>query len=531
MLVPNGCTVSQPHPYGQGSGGGSDRVWDENCADGAELSVMRRAFLAAAILGMALSSAGLQSTSDAVSKSNGADALLQSGKPEQAIPIYRALAVAFPAELSFRVNLAIALYKAGRYRQTIEECTVLTKRQPDLLPAWLFLAASHLKLGAALAAEEPLRKALTIQPNDPNAHVMLADVMLATAHWTEAADQYEITEQLMPDSPRVLFGLDRSYEALADESLKRLEAVAPGSAEHLALSAELEFDRGQVAPAFQHCRQALALQPSFREVHALVSSIYETTGHTDWAAVESAKAVRDSETCAAPSPECEFLAGRLREIASAKAESPNTIYWQARAFLDLSRQAFGRLQELPPSRERYEAAAVAEEKRGKYPEAAAAWKKALQFEPSNAPLRRQLALALCHSNDCVSALPLLKEQLSREPSSAEMNYLYGLALTSTRNPAEALPYLETAVRLNGTFLPARAALGEAYLEAGRPQPAIPHLKASIVEDETGSRHYQLAQAYQAAGMRVESSAVLREYREIISRRRAEQPGEPNITPP
>lgn len=89
--------------------------------------------------------------------------------------------------------------------------------------------------------------------------------------------------------------------------------------------------------------------------------------------------------------------------------------------------------------------------------------------------------------------------------------------------------MQNAVRLDGTFLPARAALGEAYLEAGKPDQAIPHLKAAVSDDENGSRRYQLARAYQAAGMRDQSLATLREFRAIMHRTSAEPA--PSITPP
>ena len=56
-----------------------------------------------------------------------------------------------------------------------------------------------------------------------------------------------------------------------------------------------------------------------------------------------------------------------------------------------------------------------------------------------------------------------------------------------------------AVRLDGSLLEARAALGEAYLEAGETQRAIPELEKAIAEDADGSRHYQLARAYQSTG--------------------------------
>jgi tetratricopeptide (TPR) repeat protein len=317
----------------------------------------------------------------------------------------------------------------------------------------------------------------------------------------------------MPASPQVWYGLQRSYDALTGETADRLAQLAPNSAEALALSAELAFEHGNAALAFQRYRQALALRSSFRGIHERVAEIYEATGHADWASVERSKT------------------GAEQEVAKPHEETPEALYWRAQELLALARQANARLQQLPPSKEQFEAAARAAEDKGRYPEAATAWQQALKADPGDGSLKRRLALALCHGNDCVSALPLLKEELAKEAGSAELNYLCGLALNSTRDPGRALPYLEAAVRLDPKFVPARGALGEAYLEAGQPARAITELKAAIAEDETGSWHYQLARAYQAAGMREQSLAVLRDYREILRKHGAEHAAEPAITAP
>lgn len=471
-----------------------------------------------------------QSAVETSQASSRANALIEAGRPEEAIPIYKGLASAFPNEASFGINLAIALFKAGHYRAAAEECKTLVNRQPDLFPAWLFLGASYSKLGEVASAEMPLRKALAMRPADPNALIMLADLLLVQERWAAAAESYAASAQKMPDSPRVWYGLLRSYDSLARSSLTRLEAEAPHSPQTSALSAEFELGAVQLAAAFHHFREVLTVEPSFPGIHAKVAVIYQTIGHEDWAAVERLKEHREG-ACISNSLECDYVAGRLSKIASAKPDSPEDIYWQAIAFLDLSRQAHARLEALPASQEGYEAAALLDEERGRYPEAAAAWNNALQFAPSDARLQRRLALALCHGNDCGSAIPLLKEQLVREPSSVELNYLCGLAISSVRNPAQAIPYLQNAVRLDSTFLPARAVLGEAYLEAGNPAQAISNLKAALAIDQSGERHYQLARAYAAAGMPEQSVEALREYRDVVRKHTAGQLTEASISPP
>src|SRR5262249_35205357 len=129
-------------------------------------------------------------------------------------------------------------------------------------------------------------------------------------------------------------------------------------------------------------------------------------------------------------------------------------------------------------------------------------------------------------------LRLVEELLRREPASAELNFLCGAALVNAQAAEKAAPFLEKAVQFDSTLVAARAALGQAYLLLGRAQDAIPHLHAALKEDQDGSRHYQLARAYRAAGRREQAAAAMQKYREL--RKQAQQRAteeEPPITPP
>lgn len=485
--------------------------------------------LAACLVLLFPSIATAQPTQDAARKLERANALVQAGKPEAAIPLYRELVAAFPGEPSLGVNLAIALFKTGLFPETIAECRRLLRQRPALFPALLFLGASHLKLGDASNAVQPLRQALEINPGDANARLMLADALFSLRRFAESAGRYSQAAEALPDSPRVWYGLYRCNSALADEAISRMQSLAPESPEFAAVSGDLERQRLQFARAFQFYRQALAARPTFRGLHGKVAEVYELTGHTEWAAAERAREI--PAPCAGESAECDFAAGRLQQAASADKVTPESLYWRAIALRELAQRAYRRLFELPPSRERFEAAAEAHEAAARYREAAAAWKDALGQAPGDHELQRRLALALCHSNDCVAALPLLQGLLSATPASAELNYLCGLAFTSTRDPAKALPLLEAAVRLDPKFLPARGALGEALLEAGQAERAIPHLEAAAASDDSGVRRYQFARALQAAGRREQASQQFKQYRDILNRRVAAEKVEPRITEP
>ncbi|HVX67188.1 MAG TPA: tetratricopeptide repeat protein [Bryobacteraceae bacterium] len=491
-----------------------------------------RAAWAALVLVLALSPRAEAQDEATAAKVRQAAGFMQAGRPDEAIPLYRELAAAFPGVPSFGINVAIAQFKAGRYREAIAQCDSMLKLRPDLFSAWLFLGASYAALRQPERAVEPLRKAVELNPEDRNARVMLADALLADRQYAGAAAQFEEAARRMPENPRVWQGQGRSYDALAAELFDKLSRAAPEAAETAALAGDMERDRGQWARAYERYRRALALRPGLTGLHAAVAEIYEKTGHPDWAATERAREPQAPPAdCGSPSIQCDFSKGLLREVANAAEEMPAALYLRVRAARELARRAWAKLDELPASPERYEAVALARERSGRWREAAEAWKEALDRAPGNVDFQRQLAIALCRSNDCGSALSLIKKLLDSEPASAEWNYLYGTALGSTQSTAQALPYLEAAVKLDAKLTAARAALGAAYLEAGSPERAIPELEASLADDEDGARRYQLARAYQAVGKADQAGAMLRAYREILARKEAQAKAEPVITPP
>jgi tetratricopeptide (TPR) repeat protein len=324
-----------------------------------------------------------------------AQALLAAGRLGDSIAVYRGLAHRFPRNAEVILNLTIAEYKAGRYSDAAAHAAAALLLEPRSFTPHLFLGASRLALGDAAGAVQPLSKAVDMQPNDRNAMVLLADALLGAARYADAAERYESVARILPDSPRVWYGLYRSYHALGQ-------------------------DRADLALA--------------------------------------------------------------------------------------------RLNALSDSPEKHEAAATAHESQGRYRDAAAEWRRALDLHPENPPIRRRLVLALFQSNDHAAALPVAEAALARDPGSSEWNFLCGAALLNILETGRALAYLEKAVRLDPKMLPARAALGQALLQTGQAQAAIPHLEAALSGDTDGSGHYQLARAYQAAGRAEDATRAIRKYK-------------------
>ena len=450
---------------------------------------------------LSLAVASAQSA-DVAQQAQRARELVLEGKAEQAIPIYAEIARVAPEDAANLVNLAIAEFKAKRFRDSAEHAQAALKLQPDLPGANLFLGASYAALGEHAQAVEPLERVLNRQPNDRNACAMLAEELLALERYDAAAGQFRKASDLAPENPKAWYGLGRSYKALSEAAYRRLETTAPDSPYAMALAADVFVQQRRYGDAFASYHRAQALAPGFSGIHGALAEVYQRTGHAQWAEVERG---RDR---GAPPPDCrtdvlacDFLADRYREVVEAarRAPGPEELYWASKAYSGLARAAFAHLDRWPPSRESHIHAAQTHEKLGENREAADEWREALHLAPGDFDAGKGLAWALYRNLDCARALPILTDLLKARPDSSELNFLYGANLLILQRPEQAVTYLQTAVRLDQQFLPGRAALGQVLLLVGRAKDAIPHLKAALADDEDASVRFQLLRAYQLTG--------------------------------
>ncbi|HET9179052.1 MAG TPA: tetratricopeptide repeat protein [Terriglobia bacterium] len=200
--------------------------------------------------------------------------LVIAGKPEQAAAIYQELVRKFPNHPGLRVDLCVAQYKAGRYKDSAEEAKAALKLRPKLPAANLFLGASYLQLGEFASAIPPLQKALAEQPADRNARLALAEALSGARRYEEAAEQFQRLAEIIPDNPRVWYGLGQCYEKLSEQTngqsehyrelarqaYNRLEQL-PRSPEMYIHAAELREKNSEWVEAATQWREALALEP------------------------------------------------------------------------------------------------------------------------------------------------------------------------------------------------------------------------------------------------------------------------------
>jgi predicted Zn-dependent protease len=437
----------------------------------------------------------LAQTQDPAQEAQRANELVAKGKVEEAIPIYDRLIQAFPRNPGLLLNLCIAEFKARRYQNAIEHARAALKLNPDLAPANLFLGASYVELDDPAKALEPLSQALQAMPNDPNAHLMLAEALLACRSYQEALQQFRKSSELLPENPKVWYGLGQVYDALSEGAVRDLATKFPESVYSLVLAGDSYVRQRRFGSAFAAYREALARGPAIPGIHAGLARVYKQTGHSEWAAQE------------------ERLEANVAPV-QASSSGPAAYYLSSHSYRELADQAYNRLAQLPPSLESHLHAAKRLDADGRHRDAAAEWRHALELAPGNMQVEIGLAWSLYEVRDFDSIFSILGSVLKEHRESAEANFLYGASLLNLEQPDAAIPYLNAALHRDPQMQAAHAALGQAFLREGKPVQAIPHLKTAIASDEDGNAHFQLFRAYKLNGNSQLANQALAEYQKF-----------------
>jgi predicted Zn-dependent protease len=234
--------------------------------------------------------------------------LLASGQAAEAAVIFRQLSHAQPGNADLLLNVSIAEYKAGRFREAAESAAAALERAPDLAPARLFLGASYLELGDFSKAVESLERVIAANPNERNGRLMLGEALLGARHPDAALDHFHAAATMLPDNSRVWYGLGRAYEAvgnkdLAGQAWERLVSLPPSLESHLH-AAELHEAAERWREAAKEWQQALHLAPEKRGVRlGLAWSLFRSRDY------EPAMATLKPLLADGPSAEVQFLFG------------------------------------------------------------------------------------------------------------------------------------------------------------------------------------------------------------------------------
>jgi tetratricopeptide (TPR) repeat protein len=484
----------------------------------------------------ALLASSLAQTGDPAARSLAATQAMNDGRFEDAVRIYRELLQPLPDEPGLLMNLGMALAMAGREAEAIAPLERAAALKPTLVPAQLFLGTSYLALGASDKAIRPLQRVTAAQPANVEYRQLLARAYAESGRPLEAAAQIRQVTDLAPTLPGAWYALFHAYNAVAQDAMATFQDGAGSEHWQQLLIADALFADGRFADAFAAYRQALSAMPTMVSIHDAIATIYEQTGHADWAAVERGKGRLTVAQCARRKPLCEFRAGRYRAaLAAASGKDGEARYWRARAATQLTKEAFSRLDRLPDSRERRELRAALAIADRRHADAVAELKAAVKYAPKDASLIGQLGIALYLTRDYEQAVALLTPLVIAVPATEDSRMLtaYGDSLLQLDRVDEAVPFLRRAFTADTSDREASLSLARALMRQREFGAALPLLEWQLAGDTDGSVHVQLSRALAGLGQQGRADEMLARSQELqrAAQERAAETGRRTILPP
>jgi tetratricopeptide (TPR) repeat protein len=256
-------------------------------------------------------------------------ALVEEGKPAEAIPHYLIALRLDPNEPIIRNDYATALLAIGQVDEAIAQYQETLRRAPDYAPArkTLGLIANHrfraeLEFSQAALAAHPAdpaaqvsfaqlladmgrrddaiihyQQALRLDPSNASAHYNLANLLAEYGRDDEALSHYTAAARLAPNDPHIQINLgnlflkqahwDKAIAAYA-EAL-RIDPTAFEAHNNIAIAFA---NRGDLAQATAHFREAARLSPQQPEIHTELAEVLDRQGLHNEALLESAEAQR-----------------------------------------------------------------------------------------------------------------------------------------------------------------------------------------------------------------------------------------------
>jgi len=184
---------------------------------------------------------------------------------------------------------------------------------------------------------------------------------------------------------------------------------------------------------------------------------------------------------------------------------PDVLYQAARlhmkAWNDVVFQMF---QKTPASYRVNQISAEIFEIQGRYADAVAEYRKAIEKNPAAINLHFRLGRALVLQSHSPSALTAARREFEAElqlnPNDAVAEYEIGQILVAENKPHEAAPRFERALTLSPDFGEALLAVAKIHADARHYDEAIPLLERAIkLQPANESAHYNLMIAYRNAG--------------------------------
>jgi tetratricopeptide (TPR) repeat protein len=154
----------------------------------------------------------------------------------------------------------------------------------------------------------------------------------------------------------------------------------------------------------------------------------------------------------------------------------------------------------------------------KHKEAADAFRRALQLDPSLVTARINLGIALFNMPDLPAAQKELQAAIAAAPAAPQPHYLLGLAAKTQNKPEEAIASFQKVLRVDPNDVGANVNIGQLYAQQRKYPEAIAALRLAVAaEPYNATALYNLGTSLMRSGQREEGQKVIAQFQELRQR--------------
>jgi tetratricopeptide (TPR) repeat protein len=391
--------------------------------------------------------------------------------------------------------------RSGHSEAVIEPITRLLKRNPELKPAALLLAAAYGSLDRFDDAAVVVSEQAKLAPRDPQAQMALGLTLRQAKRNEEARQAFEKAAELAPDSLWPveqlveLDLLDRHFDAARQRIRRQFQKTPDSPAAHFfegrILAAEEKWDSAEA-----ELQKTLQLDPNFSNAYDLLVQAYLATNKLPLALNQLQTQLAKNPNNVSALMTLALLHERTNDFAKARdayerllAIEPNSIS----ALNNLAYLCADRLNDLDKA---YDLA-----------------RKARDLQGNDPAIADTFGWILSKRGDYQQALPILQESAAKLPDSPEVQFHLGMTAYMMGQTDLARVALQKAASATKDFPGKEESKRRlALLNSGTgasPDLSLPQLEAMVRDQPNdGITQLRLAEAYEKQGTLDKAAAAL-----------------------
>lgn len=205
-----------------------------------------------------------------------------------------------PSDLSALLRLGQIDLIEGHFEAALEKFQNARSKKPEAAPIQHAVGLAQWRLEEFDPAQESLRKAVSLAPDNASFHLDLARLLLEKKHLPEALDELKTAQSLEPENADVAFQLARAYRESGDvdsatRQMSKFQTLQGDVAKNEAVSRRTDsrigkvtdlLAAGKVQQAHQILLEIVQEDPEYAVAHNYLAKIYISSGRWDSAQKE-----------------------------------------------------------------------------------------------------------------------------------------------------------------------------------------------------------------------------------------------------